>query len=170
MEPRALAKMNGTLLPSSTPIRPVRKTMSPTKGSLSETPLTSKSHRRDSIQWVRTPSSTSSGPEEKIDDQTLILSPIPATPAPEALSAYGEEGLYGDDTPSGRTPYFLHKENLVQKTAPPGKRYFDGENGHGGFLSEKKDESVMMRLMAARRKSLQFAPKVGSPLARGEAW
>lgn len=169
MEPRALANLNGTLLPSATPTRPARKTMSPTKGlgiSL-ETPITSKSHRRDSVQWVRTPSSTSSSAETRNDDEILILSPIPATPVP---SAYGEEGLYGDDTPVGQTPYFLHKEQLVQKTAPPGKRYFEGEDGNGGFLSEKKDESVMMRLMAARRKSLQFAPKNPSPLARGAEW
>ena len=99
---------------------------------------------------------------------------MPKTPAPEAISAYGEDGLYGDETPAGQTPYFLHKEQLVQKTAPV-KRLFedeDGEEENGkrtmGWLNEKKDESVMMRLMAARRKSLQWAPKVGSPLARGD--
>jgi hypothetical protein len=97
-----------------------------------------------------------------------MLSPIPATPAPEAISAYGEDGLYGnDDTPSAQTPYFLQKDQLVQQTAPVTK-FGDFEGGMGkAFLSEKKDESVMMRLMAARRKSLQWAPKVGSPLARG---
>ena len=60
----------------------------------------------------------------------------------------------------------------MQKTAPPGKRYFEveGEQRRGGFLEEKKDEGVMVRLMAARRKSLQFAPKVGSPLARMGEW
>jgi hypothetical protein len=100
---------------------------------------------------------------------------------------YTESGLYGnegDETPGGQTPYFLRKEQLVQKTAPAGRRYVDREQGEGmgfeggtgylgsggemGWLEEKKDESVMARLMAARRKSLQFAPKVGSPLARGE--
>jgi len=174
MEPRALANINGTLLPSATPTRPARKTMSPSKEfqGFHETPVTSKSRRRESVQWVRSPSSSSSTTEDKFDDQTLILSPVPATPAPEVISRYGEEGLYGsgDETPGGQTPYFLHKEQLVQKTAPPGKRYFDGEGGNGGFLSEQKDESVMMRLMAARRKSLQWAPKVGSPLARGAPW
>ena len=166
MEPRALANMNGILLPFVTPVKNSRKTMSPTKASfsISETPFTSKSHRRDSVQWVRSPSSSSCAD----DDQ--ILSPVPATPAPEVISAYAEEGIYGDETPGSQTPYFLHSEQLVQKTAPPGKRYFDGEGGNGGFLSEKKDESVMMRLMAARRKSLQFAPKIGSPLARAAEW
>jgi hypothetical protein len=100
-----------------------------------------------------------------------MLSPVPATPAPEFISAYGEEGLYGDETPSAQTPYFLKNEQLVQQTAPVRKFGDFGEEeslGAGkGFLSEKKDENVMMRLMAARRKSLQWAPKVGSPLARG---
>jgi hypothetical protein len=153
--------------------------MSPTKEAfgIPETPFTSKSRRRDSVQWVRSPSTPSSTSDDnKLDDQTLILSPIPATPAPETLASYHypSEGLYGngDETPGAQTPYFFHKEELVQKTAPPGKRYFevDGEEGRGGFLEEKKDENIMMRLMAARRKSLQFAPKVGSPLARQGEW
>ncbi|KUJ09561.1 uncharacterized protein LY89DRAFT_710952 [Mollisia scopiformis] len=171
MEPRALANLNGTLVPSSA-MTPGRN-MSPTKEFLNlDTPVTSKSRRRESVQWVHSPSGSS--PDE--NDQTLILSPVPATPAPETISAYGEEGLYGGETPGGQTPYFLHKEQLVQKTAPAGRRFVDSEQNEGesrmsmgtGFLSEKKDESVMMRLMAARRKSLQWAPKVGSPLARGE--
>jgi hypothetical protein len=148
--------------------------MSPTKEFLnmsSATPLTSKSRRRDSVEWVRSsPASPSDiGGTGDGDD---FLSPVPATPAPEMISAYGEDGLYGgEETPFGQTPYFLHKEQLVQQTAPV-KRYFEEEDEEQGdrgvgWLSEKKDESVMMRLMAARRKSLQWAPKVGSPLARG---
>lgn len=171
MEPRALANLNGTLFPSNS-TTPVRKSMSPMKNpnSFADTPLTSKSRRRDSVQWERSPASSSSGNDEKVDEQTLILSPVPATPAPEVISAYGEEGLYGDDTPSAQTPYFLEKEKLVQQTAPV-RKFGDFEQGMShGFLTEKKDESVMMRLMAARRKSLQWAPKVGSPLARGGEW
>jgi hypothetical protein len=170
MEPKALANLNGTLVSSSS--TPARKSnMSPTKEFLNlETPYTSKSKRRESIQWVRSPS-TSSPNDDELADQTLMLSPFPATPAPETISAYGEDGLYGDDTPAGQTPYFLQAQQLVQQTAPPKNgRFFDdeGSNEAGqGFLSQKKDESVMMRLMAARRKSLQWAPKVGSPLARG---
>lgn len=172
MEPRALANLNGTLVPSSssTPSRNTYRT--PSKES-QESPYTAKSKRRDSVQWIRSPASSSSSNENE-EDQTLLLSPIPATPAPETISAYGETGLYGDETPGGQTPYFLQNAHLVQQTAPPAKgSFFDSggvETGQG-FLSEKKDESVMMRLMAARRKSLQWAPKVGSPLARGgQGW
>lgn len=172
MEPRALENLNGTLVrsTSTTPTHGM-KAQSPTYDSLviSETPLTSKSHRRDSVQWIRSPAASEGSNGH--DEQTLLLSPVPATPAPEVISAYGENGLYGEETPGAKTPYYLHKEQLAQKTAPPGKRYFDGaEGGTGGFLNEKKDESVMMRLMAARRKSLQWAPKVGSPLAKDEGW
>ncbi|KAL3417552.1 hypothetical protein PVAG01_10562 [Phlyctema vagabunda] len=164
MEPRALANYNGTLM------TPSAKTPNRTKDSFGflETPGTSKSYRRrESVQWMRSPASSNSS-EDHVDDQTMALSPIPTTPGPDTISAYGEAYLdqlnAGAQTPGGaETPYFLHKENLVQKTAPPKQRYdVDGN----GVLSEKKDESVMMRLMAARRKSLQWAPKVGSPLAR----
>jgi len=150
--------------------------MSPIKNrySFTETPLTSKARRRDSVQWEHSPSSSSSPSDEKADEETLMLSPVPVTPAPEYISAYGEDELYGDETPGAQTPYFLKKEQLVQQTAPVRKFGDFGEEesmGAGkGFLSHKKDESVMMRLMAARRKSLQWAPKVGSPLARGEGW
>ncbi|PBP18176.1 hypothetical protein BUE80_DR010736 [Diplocarpon rosae] len=133
--------------------------------------LDDKSRRRESVQWFHSPVSSSG----ELDDETLILSPIPATPAPETISAYGEDGLYGEDTPVGQSPYYLENASLVQKTAPVSRRYVDTEQEEGqttadmgaGFLSEKKDESVMARLLLARRKSLQFAPKVGSPLARG---
>ncbi|KAH8646547.1 hypothetical protein BGZ60DRAFT_438153 [Tricladium varicosporioides] len=179
MEPRALANLNGTLVSSgsSTPARNMHT--SPTKEFLTfeETPRTAKPKRRESVQWVRSPS-TDSPRQNELDDQTLMLSPVPATPAPEVISQYGEEGLYGDETPGGQTPYFLHKEQLVQKTAPPAKgKFFNGDDNENNesnmghpFLSQKKDESVMMRLMAARRKSLQFAPKIGSPLAKGIQW
>jgi hypothetical protein len=172
MEPRALANFNGTIVSSSTtPSRKSYANVSPTKEFLSfpDTPVTNKSRRRESVQWIHSPSSSS---PENFEDQTLLLSPVPTTPAPETISAYGEDGLYGDETPGGQTPYFLHKEQLIQKTAPIGRKFINsehvGDNIGAGFLSEKKDESVMMRLMAARRKSLQWAPKVGSPLARGQ--
>ena len=175
MEPKALANLNGTLVSSSSNT-PARNTnMSPTKEFLNlETPYTAKSKRRESIQWVRSPS-TSSPDHDELADGSLMLSPVPVTPAPEAISAYGENGLYGDDTPTGQLPYFLNAQQLIQQTAPPAKgTFFDDHTSSPragqGFLSQTKDESVMMRLMAARRKSLQWAPKVGSPLAKGHVW
>lgn len=62
-------------------------------------------------------------------------------------------------------------------TCPPKKSDRDafGVDGEGqGEIDEvlgrrggEGDRGVMARLLMARRKSLQFAPKVGSPLARG---
>jgi hypothetical protein len=165
MEPRALENHNGTLV-RSTSTTPTRDSF----GS-ADTPLTSKARRRDSVEWIRTPASSTNGDNAKEDNETFLLSPVPATPAPDAIASYGRDVFLGEETPSAKTPYYFNKDQLVQKTAPQGKRYFDETpSGSPGFLSEPKDESVMMRLMAARRKSLQWAPKVGSPLAQDEGW
>lgn len=164
MEPRALENHNGTLVRSTS--------TTPTKDSFGspDSPMTSKSRRRDSVEWIRSPSSSNGG-SSKQDNETLLLSPVPATPAPEAIASYGQDVFLGEETPSAKTPYYFNKEQLVQKTAPGGKRFFDETpSGSPGFLSEPKDESVMMRLMAARRKSLQWAPKIGSPLAQDGGW
>ena len=168
MEPRALANLNGTLQ-SSNSTTPARKSMSPMKNpnSFADTSLTSKSRRRESVQWFRSPSSASSNSNDHADDETLMLSPVPATPTPEFISTYGEEGLYVDDTPSAQTPHLMDNERLAQRTAPVVRFRHLQPSMTNGFLSDKKDESVMMRLTVARRKSLQWAPKVGSPLARG---
>lgn len=165
MEPRALENHNGTLIRSTSNPSPNTAFQSPSKDTFKtpDTPLTSKSRRRDSTQWMRSPSNGNN----QYEDQTLLLSPVPATPAPEAIAAYGQDVFLGEETPSAKTPYHFHAEQLVQNTAPQKKRYFDEpEGGTPSFLTQKKDESVMMRLMAARRKSLQWAPKVGSPLSQ----
>lgn len=54
---------------------------------------------------------------------------------------------------------------MLTRTCPPKSTSAYSVLGEG-VLKREKDEGVLMRLMAARRKSLQFAPKVGSPLAR----
>ncbi len=96
----------------------------------------------------------------------MVLTPVPKTPAPEAVARFA----------AGITPEYVDldgadseatREELLQRTCPPkaGSIYQDlGE----GILAREKDEGVLQRLMAARRRSLQYAPKVGSPLAK--AW
>ncbi|QSZ35265.1 hypothetical protein DSL72_008134 [Monilinia vaccinii-corymbosi] len=177
MEPRALANLNGTLVPSTVPAKSAYSTLT----YPDTTPLTLKSKRRQSVQWQRSPIHTEEGDADELGDDNWMLSPVPATPAPETISAYAEEGLWGAETPGAQTPYFFKKDKLVQMTAPGGNKKFvdfeedeESEGGRGGgssrdgmgFLRKQKDQSVMMRLMAARRKSLQWTPKVGSPLAR----
>lgn len=157
MEPRALANLNGTLVPSSTPGRPSANKQ------FVDTP---KDNRRVSREWVRTPKHSS--PEERAALEVLEqdLLPVPATPA--QVSAYSESALEDDDEDELATPYFLHPKDLVQMTCPPkniGKALESNTDGEEE-LRKKDDGGVMARLLMARRKSLQFAPKVGSPLGR----
>ncbi|EFQ30774.1 hypothetical protein CGRA01v4_12824 [Colletotrichum graminicola] len=147
MEPRALANQNGMLVP--TPVKAGREAR-----TAPNTPM----NRRDSTVWMHTPSDEA---EDDDDDWQGLISPVPATPAPEALARYAAE------TPSGSTEYDSSPTKaLLMQTCPPKPNNY-AQMGDG-ILNRDKDESVMQRLMAARRKSLQFAPKVGSPLAK--AW
>ncbi|XP_044715424.1 Breast cancer suppressor protein BRCT [Hirsutella rhossiliensis] len=159
MEPKALANLNGTVVSS------------PAKGASSRTP-NSPANRRDSTIWMRTPSDQDEQGDADDDDlewSCVLLTPVPKTPAPEAVARYAAElpeTPYGDDdehdddyvdsSPAGQA--------LVTRTCPP-KRNQYRDMGEG-ILARDKDEQVLMRLMAARRKSLQFAPKIGSPLSR----
>lgn len=182
MEPRQLQRQNGNLTPrpnrpAATPrsVSASNANLSPSKTFLA-TPRTVgsiKMDRRKSTIWERSPSSDG-GNNEDPDEEKLILSPVPATPAPETISMYAEHVLDGD---SGEpTPYFLRNEELVTKTAPA-HRVAEREEGSGilGETSEERGNGtggrvLMQRLLLARRKSLQFAPKVGSPLARGASY
>lgn len=67
------------------------------------------------------------------------------------------------DSPS--TPYFLHPQHLIQQTCPPRQTQqalFPATDSNGG----RANNNLKQRLLLARRKSLQFVPKVGSPLAK----
>lgn len=169
MEPRALANMNGTLI--STPDR------SPSKDSQAHsTPATARTARigrRESTQWIRTPRSAETASHDQnqnrdvpMDDYMLAdLSPLPTTPSAEALSMYAEHIL---DNEGGveETPYFggREREELVMRTVPVNKMAAVREGQDAP--AQMGSEALMQRLMLARRKSLQWAPKVGSPLAR----
>ncbi|GKT41687.1 uncharacterized protein ColSpa_01868 [Colletotrichum spaethianum] len=147
MEPKSLANQNGMLVP--TPVKAGRDAK-----TAPNTPM----NRRDSTVWMHTPSDEA---EDDDDDWQGLISPVPATPAPEALARYAAE------TPSASTEYDSSPTKaLLMQTCPPKPNNY-AQMGDG-ILNRDKDESVMQRLMAARRKSLQFAPKIGSPLAK--AW
>ncbi|OBT74621.1 hypothetical protein VF21_06386 [Pseudogymnoascus sp. 05NY08] len=162
MEPRALANMNGTLV--STPGRASSK--EPTAPA---TARPARIGRRESTQWIRTPRSaeaaTSTQDQDvEMNDYTMAeLSPLPTTPSAEALSMYAQHIL---DNEGGveETPYYSgrEKEELVMRTVPANKMAVREQDGP----SQMGSEALMQRLMMARRKSLQWAPKVGSPLAR----
>ena len=67
---------------------------------------------------------------------------------------------------SPTTPYFLKPEQLVQRTCPPKQAKQPIVFPLHSKLAVEKEESVRQRLMLARRKTMQFAPKIGSPLIR----
>lgn len=154
MEPKALANMNGTLVSTSS------------KGSTSSrevprTPL----NRRDSTAWMRTPSDQGDGDQEDIEWSQFILTPVPKTPAPEMIAKYAADIC---DTPDDEETTMISPvmESLVTRTCPP-KAHQVFEVGDG-LVSRNADDQVMKRLLAARRKSMQFAPKIASPLSK--AW
>jgi hypothetical protein len=181
MEPKALQNMNGMLV-ATTPgtSKPASSSATRDAQSLPATPINpgTPSRRRDSSLWMRTP------PEQVADVAVLeydddgdwdegasFLTPVPKTPAPEAVARYAAQ-LAVSSTPTmamedgdggGR-----RDEMMVTRTCPPKSSSVLYHELGEGVLTREKDEGVLMRLMAARRKSLQFAPKVGSPLAR--AW
>ncbi|KAH8169071.1 hypothetical protein LIA77_11197 [Sarocladium implicatum] len=176
MEPKTLANMNGTLVNSDND-----KTVSASDSQ--STPKTP-SNRRQSSLWMHTPSDQG---EDSIDDDDyewskfLTLTPVPKTPAPETVARYAADLT---STPGADSEYSSPtEEDILMRTCPPKSGKFKnlGDDLLGtcppkksstyedigvGILVRNKDEHVRMRLMAAKRKSLQFAPKIGSPLAR----
>ncbi|KAH8122683.1 hypothetical protein LI328DRAFT_157347 [Trichoderma asperelloides] len=164
MEPKTVSNQNGSAVSGSPKER--RESASSSSSSSPKTP-----NRRQSSIWVHTPSDTSEEQEEKeeedIEWSNLILTPVPKTPAPETLMKFATEtpsNIEDEDAYEDQGSPSLRREELMTRTCPPKAQKFM-ELG-SGILSRDSDENVMMRLMAARRKSLQFAPKVGSPLAK----
>lgn len=162
MEPKALANVNGAL------VTPMKNNAGAPRECM--TAPGNQMNRRDSSLWMRSPSDMDEdedAPGEADDwhpDVSSVLTPVPKTPAPEAVARYAMN--LSPESSSADEDSILSQEPLGMQTCPPKKStMFElGEN----VLSHRKNESVMMRLMAARRKSLQFAPKVASPLSK--AW
>ncbi|KAM7193582.1 hypothetical protein V8F20_008355 [Naviculisporaceae sp. PSN 640] len=187
MEPKALANLNGTLIPT-----PVRNSIGATPSRAGpSTPATTKSgsRRRESALWIRTPEDVSQSSsaddgtnflrdeDDDMDWNACILTPVPKTPAPETIARYAAN--IGADTPTTTDSFDTDHDNdplrmaspsdLLTRTCPP-KASAAASNPFRdmgeGLLQREKDEGVLMRLMAARRKSLQFAPKIASPLSK----
>lgn len=141
MEPRLLSNINGNLVPAETPAKQPLD-LSPTAEFLT---FSSPASRRDSF----------------------AISPD-AHP-PHTPTATDEHGVADGDSAYGSptTPYYLGKgADLVQQTCPP-KQTQQLLFPLSGEIADQPDEVVRRRLLLARRKSLQWAPKVGSPLGRG---
>ncbi|KAI0126908.1 hypothetical protein BJ170DRAFT_596472 [Xylariales sp. AK1849] len=164
MEPKALANLNGTL------ITPMKQTSGPARDC--QTVPNNHMSRRDSTIWMRSPSNADEDEDMDADGEEWsemgMLTPVPKTPAPEAIHRYVSEMDITPATPTAEwtTDLSPEQEQMLMRTAPP-KQSMYADLGEG-LLSQNKDQNVMMRLMAARRKSLQFAPKIASPLSK--AW
>ncbi|KAI1138199.1 hypothetical protein F5Y05DRAFT_413516 [Hypoxylon sp. FL0543] len=161
MEPKALANFNGTLV---TPMKPIAG-----PGRECQTVPNNHISRRDSTAWMRTPSDYDEDEdapyEHDWDREISMLSPVPKTPAPQDVARFAMDVTPETASSVGDGESELDKEQLLMRTCPPKSAY----SGLGEpLLKQEKDQGILMRLMAARRKSLQFAPKVASPLSK--AW
>lgn len=162
MEPKAIANKNGTLV---TPMK--------ANSGVSREPQTVPNNymsRRESTVWMRSPSDhdededAPSEPSEMDWESTNapLLTPVPKTPAPEMVARFAMDVTPG--TPTGSFGSSPDQNPLLMQTCPPksGGLFSIGES----LVNRESDQSVAMRLMAARRKSMQFAPKVASPLKK----
>ena len=141
MEPRLLANVNGTLVPTATPTRPA-SFVSPTKEFLN----------------LSTPASREAA-------APVVSVTMPETPG---VGAPAEDRRSDWDSPT--TPYFMSKgAELLQQTCPP-KQLMQPLFPLSGCIADQPDEAVRKRLVMARRKSLQWAPKVKSPLGRAVSY
>ncbi|KAL6801181.1 hypothetical protein GGI42DRAFT_325855 [Trichoderma sp. SZMC 28013] len=160
MEPRSISNQNGSAVDGSSKSR--------RESAPAASPKTP--NRRQSSIWIHTPSDgdeEEQKEEEDIEWSNLILTPVPKTPAPETIMNFAMEtpsNLDDEEDNDDENAASLRREELLTRTCPPRAQKFV-ELG-GGILSKTQDDHVLQRLMAARRKSLQFAPKVGSPLAK----
>lgn len=177
MEPKTLANNSGTLLPNSATRNAARECQTaPT------TPAPA--NRRDSGLWMHSPEEWEGLEDIDLQDldldigadhsdwyNTAPLTPVPKTPAPEAIHRFAMD--ITPDTPTTAADEddnigvdeMLSREHLVQHTCPPKAQHIYQDLG-AGILGSERDETVARRLMDARRKSLAFAPRVSSPLAR----
>ena len=156
MEPGRLSNFNGSLVPADfAPIRPSGNDMSPTKEflNLSSPP----SARRETL-----------GPESPIfrqhypdAGQAEVNEKIPMTARPVTpLGAQTADAETSFGSPT--TPFYLSKEaGLLQKTCPPKQKFQSILQGE-----DDDEDRIRQRLVQARRKTLQFAPRIESPLGR----
>ncbi|CAK7234384.1 hypothetical protein SEUCBS140593_008925 [Sporothrix eucalyptigena] len=198
MEPQALSNMNGLLVetpPKQTggPSAAIRECR--TAPPAPSTPMNRRDSTlwmrtpddEDSAEKRRSYGAVG-GDENDVDGygepdwgMSAILTPVPKTPAPETIARYAANispsSPYGSD--AGNSSHYNDGDDtlnsmqfdqgpLVTRTCPPKQRSTSYHELGAGILSREKDEGVLMRLMAARRKSLQFAPKIASPLSK--AW
>lgn len=128
--------------------------------------------RRDSTVWMRTPSDhdeDEDAPSEHDWDRAVnMLTPVPKTPAPEAVARFAMDVTPDSPSTLSYDDDDGEREQLLMRTCPPKKSSNTFTDLGEDFMGQNKNPTFIMRLMEARRKSMQFAPKVASPLSK--AW
>ncbi|ODH19894.1 hypothetical protein ACO22_06064 [Paracoccidioides brasiliensis] len=172
MEPRVLSNMNGSIikLDSSTSSNSGRCSVTDreTFQELMGFSPTAESSRRDSMEWRRVPSTPQ---PEKRNHFAIQPKPTNLPPNPMAESPTTPEFNYafdfdGASALSPITPFHPSQgTKLTQQTCPP-KQLRQGLFDDKGRDDDQMSEGLKLRLEAARRKSLVWKPKVGSPLGR----
>jgi len=159
MEPRAIANINGSIVPSPSPSK--ESTMSAIKEYMDfSSPVAA------DLQNLPTP----------------LRNAITSTPTPRGSGADGPAGNDNDVDASSlwispiKTPYFINgssqsstQQTEAPKTCPPKQQSIVfPDNGVIGRPrdGEEGNPQYAQRILLARRKSLQWMPKVGSPLAK----
>jgi hypothetical protein len=153
MEPRALSNLNGNLVPLDSSLsKQATSNVSPTKeflnlASFPDSPQSPVSPTVEKAARQPTLDADNDGPETPLRPE---IYPLPETPSLN----------------SPTTPYYLSKgAQLVQQTCPP-KQTGEGLFPVSGRIEDQPNERLRQRLLLARRKSLQWAPRINSPLGR----
>lgn len=94
----------------------------------------------------------------------LELSPLPPTPKTVDTRRYIESLGMDDSDMESEGEVEESPMKKVQMTVPMHKFRDEDENELAVPTAQETDKGLMHRLLAARRKSLQFAPRVGSRL------
>jgi hypothetical protein len=168
MEPKAVSALAGQLVPCSTPggATSLAAGTAPAAAAAAGAATVVASSANTAGETSPTKEFLTFSSPARRESTLFVKVASPSTPT---------SGCAGDDTVSeAGTPYFLHPAELVQRTCPPKRNVVlkDGEDVGPrktlfpvtGRIEDQQDEGLRMRLELARRRSLQWRPKVGSPL------
>ncbi|KAI9834396.1 MAG: hypothetical protein M1819_003007 [Sarea resinae] len=170
MEPRALSNVNGNVVPSdSSAARRASGEMSPTKEFLDLGSSPIRGANDDALAIAEHDSQTQIEDAEAAGERRRYSSNCsphqsggPSPTAPTFLST--PPRLQYQGPPITPTPFFPNK--IVQQTCPPKQENRPLFGADVGLQEEATRMGMTQRLLAARRKSLAWAPKVASPLSK----
>lgn len=180
MQPRALANVNGSLKSS---------TSSSSSSSSSLSSSNTGGHNNNSNRQSRLPTDWEDTVEDLrrmspgIDNNVPNVPKTPTSLKPKSSTSDADDAEYNFNfefdfsTMSPATPYFLSRNaNLTQQTCPPKQTnqglfssYTSSNLGSGNNESSTSGKELRAKLEAARRKSLAYKPRFGSPLSHSRS-